>query len=65
MRPVRRRGKLRHYERRQVASSCDLTQSRYECFSVINIYLVGVAGTPDYGRDDGCWVVDEVVSDGR
>jgi len=45
---VRRGGKLRRYESRRVASNCDLAESHsaVRAFSVINIYLVGVAATP-------------------
>jgi len=43
-----RRETIRRYESRRVASNCDLAESHsaVRAFSVINIYLVGVAATP-------------------
>jgi len=62
---VRRGRSLRQL---QVGSSCDLAESRSAAvcvFAVINIYLVGVAAAATLVWVDGCWVVQEVVSDGR
>jgi len=60
---VRLGGRLCHYGTgRQVASSCDLGESRFavRVFSVINIYHVSVPLSLD-----GWWVARDVVSDGR